>query len=74
MSRTKSNPRAGIQRPSMAQDMHKGRRTEIQFMNGYIADKGAAAGLPAPSHVKLTEIVTQVERGELPQSPANLGG
>lgn len=74
MSRTKSNPRAGIQRPSMAQDMHKGRRTEIQFMNGFIAEKGAAAGIPAPSHVKLTEIVTRVERGELPQSPANLGG
>jgi len=74
MSRTKSNPRAGIQRPSMAQDMHKGRRTEIQFMNGFIADKGKALGIPTPAHVKLTEVVTRVERGELPQSPANLGG
>ena len=43
-------------------------------MNGFIAEKGAAAGIPAPSHVKLTQIVTRVERGELPQSPANLGG
>jgi 2-dehydropantoate 2-reductase len=74
MARTKGNPRAGIQRPSMAQDMHKGRRTEIQFMNGFIADKGKAAGIPTPAHVKLTEVVTRVERGELPQSPANLGG
>ena len=74
MSRTKGNPRAGIQRPSMAQDMHKGRRTEIQFMNGFIADKGKTLGIPTPSHVKLTEVVTRVERGELPQSPANLGG
>lgn len=74
MSRTTGNPRASIQRPSMAQDMHKGRRTEIQFMNGYIADKGKAVGIPTPSHVKLTEVVTRVERGELPQSPANLGG
>ena len=74
MARTKSNPRAGIQRPSMAQDMHKGRRTEIQFMNGYIAEQGAAVGIPAPSHARLTEVVTRVERGELPQSPANLGG
>jgi len=74
MSRTKGNPRAGIQRPSMAQDMHKGRRTEIQFMNGFIAEKGKALGIPTPSHVKLTEVVTRVERGEIPQSPANLGG
>ena len=74
MTRTKGNPRAGIQRPSMAQDMHKGRRTEIQFMNGFIADKGRAAGIPTPAHEKLTDVVTRVERGELPQSPANLGG
>src|SRR5688572_21260508 len=74
MTRNQGNPRAGIQRPSMAQDMHKGRRTEIQFMNGFIADKGRIAGIPTPAHEKLTEVVTKVERGELPQSPANLGG
>jgi len=74
MTRNKGNPRAAIQRPSMAQDMHKGRRTEIQFMNGFIAEKGKAAGIATPAHVKLTEVVTRVERGELPQSPANLGG
>lgn len=69
-----ANPRAGIQRPSMAQDMLKGRRTEIDAMNGFIAVKGAEVGVPAPSHAKLTEIVTKVERGELKASPANLGG
>ena len=46
MTRNKGNPRARIQRPSMAQDMHKGRRTEIQFMNGFIAEKGKAARHP----------------------------
>ncbi|OGA10286.1 MAG: hypothetical protein A2W68_07075 [Betaproteobacteria bacterium RIFCSPLOWO2_02_64_14] len=74
MSRAASNPRAGIQRPSMAQDMRKGRRTEIQFMNGFIAEKGRFVGVAAPAHEKLTEIVTRVEQGEIPQSPANLGG
>ncbi|MSQ63079.1 MAG: 2-dehydropantoate 2-reductase [Betaproteobacteria bacterium] len=68
-----ANPRADIQRPSMAQDIRKGRRTEIDAMNGFIALKGAAAGVPAPSHVRLTEIVTRVERGELKPSPALLG-
>ena len=68
-----ANPRGAIQRPSMAQDMIKGRRTEIDAMNGYIAAKGAEIGVPAPNHAMLTEIVTRVERGELKQSPANLG-
>ena len=68
-----ANPRGAIQRPSMAQDMIKGRRTEIDAMNGYIAAKGAEVGVLAPSHAMLTEIVTRVERGELKQSPANLG-
>ena len=68
-----ANPRADIQRPSMAQDIRKGRRTEIDAMNGFIALKGATVGIAAPSHVKLTEIVTRVERGEVKPSPALLG-
>jgi len=69
-----ANPREAIQRPSMAQDILKGRRTEIDAMNGVIAAKGAEVGIPAPSHAKLTQIVTRVERGELKPSPALLGG
>jgi 2-dehydropantoate 2-reductase len=69
-----SNPRGDIQRPSMAQDILKGRRTEIDAMNGYIAAKGAEVGVPAPSHAMLTEIVTRVERGELKPSPSLLQG
>ncbi|MEK9720470.1 MAG: 2-dehydropantoate 2-reductase [Quisquiliibacterium sp.] len=68
-----ANPRADIQRPSMAQDILKGRRTEIDAMNGLIAAKGAEAGVPAPSHAKLAQIVTALERGELTASPALLG-
>ncbi len=73
VSRTASNPRAGIQRPSMAQDMQKGRRTEIEFMNGYIADKGRHVGIATPSHVKMVDLVLRVQRGELKPSPENLG-
>ncbi|MGH8673861.1 MAG: ketopantoate reductase family protein [Burkholderiales bacterium] len=67
-----ANPRGDIQRPSMAQDILKGRRTEIDAMNGFIAVKGAAVGIAAPSHAKLAQIVTKVERGELKPSPALL--
>jgi len=69
-----ANPRADIQRPSMAQDIRKGRRTEIDAMNGFIAVKGAQIGVPAPSHAKLAGIVTRVERGEVAPVPALLGG
>lgn len=74
IARQSANPRAGIQRPSMAQDMRKGRRTEIELMNGFIAEKGRLMGIPTPSHDKLTQVVIRVERGELAPSPANLGG
>ncbi len=73
-SNTNPNPRADIQRPSMAQDIIKGRRTEIEFMNGYIADRGDYIGVKAPAHHKLTAIVKQVERGALKPAPATLGG
>jgi 2-dehydropantoate 2-reductase len=68
------NPRADIQRPSMAQDILKGRRTEIDAMNGFIARKGAEVGVAAPSNAKITDIVTRIERGELKPSPTVLGG
>ena len=73
-SNTNPNPRADIQRPSMAQDIIKGRRTEIEFMNGYIAERGNFIGVKAPTHAKLTEIVKKVERKELTPSAALLGG
>ncbi|MBM3644159.1 MAG: 2-dehydropantoate 2-reductase [Alphaproteobacteria bacterium] len=73
-SNTNPNPRADIQRPSMAQDILKGRRTEIEFMNGYIAERGAYIRVAAPTHTRLTEIVKKVERGEVKPAPALLGG
>ncbi|MBC7780455.1 MAG: 2-dehydropantoate 2-reductase [Proteobacteria bacterium] len=58
------------QRPSMAQDMRKGRRTEIDYLNGLIVEQGAKAGVAAPVNARLTGLVKQVERGEVAPSPA----
>ncbi len=66
------NTRSDLQRPSMGQDMLKGRRTEIDFMNGLIVAKGAEIGLPAKAHARLVAAVKQVERGEVPARPENL--
>jgi 2-dehydropantoate 2-reductase len=64
--------RAPYQRPSMGQDMAKGRRTEIELMNGFIASEGARVGVPAPTHEMLTRQVLRVERGEIPARPENV--
>ncbi len=56
-------------RPSTGQDILKGRRTEIDFINGLVADKGYEAGIPAPTHRALVDVVKQVERKEVEPSP-----
>jgi 2-dehydropantoate 2-reductase len=60
------------QRPSMGQDMAKGRRTEIEFLNGFVVREGARAGLPARANERLVEIVKAVERGDLKQDPRHI--
>ena len=56
----------------MGQDMVKGRRTEIDFLNGYVVREGAKVGIPAPTNQVLTEIVTRVEKGELKPDPKHI--
>lgn len=69
---TKRMTEAG--RPSTGQDIIKGRRTEIESINGLVAAKGAEVGVPAPTHAALTEVVKKVERGDLHPSPDNVAG
>ena len=71
---TKSSARSNDQRPSMAQDIQKGRRTEIDFLNGLIASKGNDVACPAPTHARMVELVRQVERGQLQPHPENVLG
>jgi len=58
-------PGGGAHRPSMGQDMVKGRRTEIEFLNGFIVGKGKEVGVSTPANAALTDIVKRVEKGEL---------
>nr|WP_294508818.1 2-dehydropantoate 2-reductase [uncultured Rhodopila sp.] len=62
----------GEHRPSMGQDMVKGRRTEIDFINGFILRQGEQIGLPTPANAALTDIVKRVERGDLKADPKHL--
>jgi 2-dehydropantoate 2-reductase len=61
--------RSNLQRPSMAQDMQKGRRTEISEINGFIVQKGKEAGCEAPTHQRIVDVVRKVEAGTLSPRP-----
>ncbi len=62
----------GTGRPSLAQDVHKGRRTEVDFLNGYISRKGIEAGIATPSNDSVVRHTKRLESGEIPQSLDNL--
>ena len=47
----------------------KGRRTEIDFMNGLVVQKGQEVGIPTPANEALIAAVKKVERGEAEASP-----
>ena len=61
--------RSNLQRPSMAQDMQKGRRTEIGEINGFIVQKAKEAGCTVPTHERIVEIVRSVESGRVAPRP-----
>src|SRR5271169_5880245 len=67
-----NRPGGGEHRPSMGQDMVKGRRTEIQFLNGFVVREGEKVGIAAPTNAILTDIVTRVERGESKPDPKHI--
>ncbi len=61
--------RSDKQRPSMGQDMAKGRRTEIEFLNGLVVARGAELGIDCPVSAAMVRCVQRVERGEVKQGP-----
>jgi len=63
---------AADQRPSMGQDIMKGRRTEIDFLNGFVVREGEKVGLAARANERLVDLVTKVERGELQPDPRHI--
>jgi 2-dehydropantoate 2-reductase len=50
------------QKSSTAQDLARGKPTEIDFLNGYIVRKGAELGIPAPTNQALQVMVKLAEK------------
>ncbi len=57
------------QRPSMGQDMQKGRRTEIDYINGLVVEKATELGIPVPANEGIVVAVKSVERGKATAGP-----
>ena len=57
---------------SMAQDVYKGRWSEIDFMNGLIATKGREVGVPTPFNDAVIEAMRAVDSRILPQEPEHV--
>jgi 2-dehydropantoate 2-reductase len=53
------------------QDWRKGRRAELNEVNGFAADILTAAGRDAPVNRKIVELALAIERGELEACPEN---
>ena len=54
--------------------MIKGRKTEIEAMNGFVCEKGAEVGIPTPMNAAMVDLVQKCERGELTPDPGNVAG
>jgi len=59
-------------RTGIAQDLGKGRRTEVDYLGGYVAARAAGAGHRAPTHQAITAMVHRIERNELQPGMDNL--
>jgi 2-dehydropantoate 2-reductase len=60
---------AGATKASMLQDVERGLRTEVDVINGAVAERAAELGLEAPANAQVVELVHAYERGELRPSP-----
>jgi 2-dehydropantoate 2-reductase len=50
---------------SMHQDLMKGKRTEIEYLNGAVVRRGQSAGIPCPVNDALTSIIETLQRARM---------
>ena len=57
---------------SMLQDLEKGKKTEVDAINGVVCLYGKKVNFPTPINSKVVEIIHRIEQGELTPSFSNL--
>jgi 2-dehydropantoate 2-reductase len=50
---------------SLLQDIIRGRRTEIDYLNGYVVAEGRRLGIDTPANVAISDMVHEAELGKL---------
>ena len=53
---------------SMLQDIRRGRKTEIDYLNGIVVNRGQTHGIPTPVNELLVNIVKALEKSSAPHS------
>ena len=66
--------RTASAQPSTGQDMARGRRTEIDYINGLVSEKGREVGVPTPNNDAMVSLVKRIERGGLKPDTLNISG
>ena len=66
--------RSDAQRPSMGQDMVKGRPTEIDFINGFVVRKAKDHGIAVPANEGIVQTIKRIEAGEIEANPEAVAG
>ena len=59
-------------RASMAQDVAKGRRSEVDYLNGLVAARGQEAGVGTPVNQATVEVMHDIDGGRVQPNPALL--
>jgi 2-dehydropantoate 2-reductase len=59
-------------RPSLLQDVMRGRRTEIDYLNGYVVEQGRSVGIPTPLNEAVVRLYHERPVGALRPDPKNL--
>jgi 2-dehydropantoate 2-reductase len=48
----------------MLQSLERGNKTEIDFLNGYIVQKGFEFGVQTPVNSKIVQMIKEIESGK----------
>jgi 2-dehydropantoate 2-reductase len=59
-------------RNAVVQDHAKGRRTEVDYLNGYVVKKGLECNVPTPMNTAVTKMNQMIDEGIYPAEEKNL--
>lgn len=57
---------------SSLQGLKRGKPTEVDYYNGYIAGKGDELGVPTPVNQRIVQMIKEIESGKRETNPSNL--